>query len=178
MRKFSIASLITGILIGAIIFGGVFAFAASVTADRSTWRFLVDGKPVEVEAYIIAGSNYLKLRDVFEIADVGVWYDGSKGEVYIERDKGYDANYSGPSETATTTPTPTPTPTPSTSPTPAPSQTPTPGQNPEGSHTVYWVPNGVVYHLSMSCRSLAMSKDIRSGTIAESGKPRVCSICG
>ena len=95
MRKISIGSLIAGIIIGAIMFGGVFAVAAGVTASPSTWKFFVDGAPRNIEAYSIDGSNYLKLRDVFEIADVGVWYDGDKKEVYIERDKGYDPDYAG-----------------------------------------------------------------------------------
>jgi hypothetical protein len=43
---------------------------------------------------------------------------------------------------------------------------------------VYWVPNGEVYHLSQSCRTLSRSKTIRSGTIAQSGKPRACKVCG
>ena len=45
------------------------------------------------------------------------------------------------------------------------------------SGTVYWVPNGEVYHLSRSCRSLARSSTILSGTIQESGKPRACKNC-
>ena len=47
-----------------------------------------------------------------------------------------------------------------------------------GSGTVYWVPNGKVYHLSRSCSTLSRSKTILSGTIAQSGKPRVCERCG
>lgn len=44
--------------------------------------------------------------------------------------------------------------------------------------TVYWVDGGEVYHLSKNCRSLSRSTNIHSGTIAESGKERVCEICG
>ena len=47
-----------------------------------------------------------------------------------------------------------------------------------GAGTVYWTPNGEVYHLSSHCRTLSRSRTIYSGTVAESGKPRVCSICG
>jgi len=43
--------------------------------------------------------------------------------------------------------------------------------------TVYWVPNGEVYHSTSGCRSLARSTDIRSGTIEQSGKSRGCRIC-
>ena len=44
--------------------------------------------------------------------------------------------------------------------------------------TVYWVDNGEVYHLTKDCVSLKRSTGIHSGTIAQSGKPRVCSNCG
>ncbi len=47
-----------------------------------------------------------------------------------------------------------------------------------GSGTVYWTPSGSVYHRSRGCRSLARSKTVYSGSIASSGKPRVCKNCG
>lgn len=43
---------------------------------------------------------------------------------------------------------------------------------------VYWVESGEVYHLSKGCRTLARSKDIKSGTAAESEKERACKVCG
>ena len=45
------------------------------------------------------------------------------------------------------------------------------------SQTVYWTESGSVYHSTANCRSLARSTNIRSGTIAASGKPRGCNIC-
>lgn len=45
------------------------------------------------------------------------------------------------------------------------------------SETVYWTPNGKVYHLYRSCPSLNHSNVIETGTIEESGKPRVCHNC-
>jgi len=42
---------------------------------------------------------------------------------------------------------------------------------------VYWVQSGKVWHTTMSCSSLSRSKNILSGTIAESGKERGCNIC-
>ena len=47
-----------------------------------------------------------------------------------------------------------------------------------GEVTVYWVSNGIVFHLDKNCASLSRSKNILEGTIAESKKPRVCKICG
>ena len=45
------------------------------------------------------------------------------------------------------------------------------------SATVYWVASGEVYHSTDKCPSLARSKNIFSGTKAESGKSRPCSNC-
>ena len=43
--------------------------------------------------------------------------------------------------------------------------------------TVYWVPNGKVYHSTPNCSTLSRSKTIYSGTISESGKSRGCKRC-
>jgi len=47
----------------------------------------------------------------------------------------------------------------------------------ENSSTVYWTPDGKSYHKTKDCRSLAKSKTILSGTIAESGKSDPCNNC-
>lgn len=44
--------------------------------------------------------------------------------------------------------------------------------------TVYWTPNGKVYHKTRYCSTLARSKTIYSGTKQASGKPRICKVCG
>jgi len=47
--------------------------------------------------------------------------------------------------------------------------------------TVYWVPNGMVYHISENCSTLSRSKTILNGTpeSAKSAKKlRLCSVCG
>lgn len=43
--------------------------------------------------------------------------------------------------------------------------------------TVYWTPNGEVYHSTSSCPSLSRSKTVLYGSIAESGKSRPCKNC-
>lgn len=48
-------------------------------------------------------------------------------------------------------------------------------QNTSG--TVYWTPNGEVYHSTKDCPSLGRSKTILSGSISESGKSRPCKNC-
>lgn len=93
--------MILGAVLGAAIFGGTAAIAASITANTSEWKIFVDGKPSGITAYEINGSNYLKLRDVCAAVDCGLWYDGGKQEVYIERDKGYDPDYTGPGNVTT-----------------------------------------------------------------------------
>jgi len=71
--------------------------------------------------------------------------------------------------------TPSPTPVSAPLPTPIPTIAPTPQQ--EQASIVFWVPNGSVYHTNQDCSSLARSRDIRSGTRAESGMPRRCQRC-
>ena len=44
--------------------------------------------------------------------------------------------------------------------------------------TVYWTSGGSVYHTTDSCPTLGRSKNIQSGTVAESGKSRACKVCG
>lgn len=43
--------------------------------------------------------------------------------------------------------------------------------------TVYWTPNGEVYHSTADCPSLGRSKTIFNGSVSESGKSRPCKVC-
>lgn len=52
------------------------------------------------------------------------------------------------------------------------------GSGATNSSTVYWVSSGKVYHITKDCPSLSRSKNIKSGTISQSGKSRVCKNCG
>ena len=104
MKRTSFRSLIIGILIGAILAGGASAIASGIIAEPTKWKFFADGKPVSIEAYNIDGANYMKVRDVLELVDTGVWFDAAKFEAYIERDKKYDANYTGPRSDTSPTP--------------------------------------------------------------------------
>ena len=63
MKK-QILTMFTGLFIGAIITGGASAYAAGILAERSNHRIFVDGQEVQMEAYGIAGHNYVKLRDM------------------------------------------------------------------------------------------------------------------
>ncbi len=44
--------------------------------------------------------------------------------------------------------------------------------------TVYWTPNGEVYHLSSDCPTLSRSRTILSGSVSDSGRSRCCKVCG
>ena len=71
------ALLCTGIVLGATLFGGVAAYAADVIAERSTNTVYVDGQRVELEAYLIDGANYVKLREVGEAVGFNVYWNGA-----------------------------------------------------------------------------------------------------
>ena len=60
------------------------AYAAGIVAERSTHRVVVDGKEAQMEAYVINGSNYVKLRDIgeqvcFNVYWQGCWFRGLLG---------------------------------------------------------------------------------------------------
>ena len=82
-------SFIAGLLTGALLFGSGIAYAAELTAERSHHTVYVDGTAVELEAYTISGSNYVKLRDVGQIMDFNVYWDGTAVQIQSE------ASYTG-----------------------------------------------------------------------------------
>ena len=83
------ALVAAGVLIGSAL-GGSAAYAASgLLAERSTMPILVNGRPAQAEAYLIDGSNYLKLRDVAALADFGVTWDAASRTVCIDTTVGY-----------------------------------------------------------------------------------------
>ena len=63
MKK-QILSMLTGLLIGAMLFAPQPTQAAGVVAEPTWQPIYVDGKQVAMEAYNIAGHNYVKLRDI------------------------------------------------------------------------------------------------------------------
>jgi len=79
-------SFIAGVAAGAILFGGAAAFAAGVAAEKSSHQIFIDGEEVELDAYNIDGSNYVKLRDIGEAVGFEVYWDGA---VQIQSDRPY-----------------------------------------------------------------------------------------
>lgn len=80
---------IAGILVGTTLFGGTVAYAAGLTAERSSHKIFVDGKEVQIEAYNINGNNYCKLRDIGEAVGFNVFWDTKTNTVQVESQKPY-----------------------------------------------------------------------------------------
>ena len=71
--KREVALVASGIILGATIAAP--AAGAVLTAQLSGQKIVVDGRPVQIEAYSINGSNYAKLRDIGKAVGFAVEYD-------------------------------------------------------------------------------------------------------
>ena len=85
MKKGTV-NFVAGMLAGAVLFGGSAAYAVGVMAEKSANIVYVDGQRVELDAYQINGSNYVKLRDVAKAVNINVYWDGA---VQIDTDTPY-----------------------------------------------------------------------------------------
>ena len=65
------------------------AYAAGIMAERSHHRIIVDGKEAQMEAYVINGNNYVKLRDIGEQVGFNVYWDSDTKCVQVESEKPY-----------------------------------------------------------------------------------------
>ena len=101
--KQTVCTLLTGVFLGATLFGGAEAAAEGYLARRSEMPFFVNGSPVTVDAYLIGENNYLKLRDIAALADFGVTWSPESGAVLIDTMVGYSGEFK-PAETAATVP--------------------------------------------------------------------------
>ena len=85
--KKNLALVAAGIVIGAFLaFPTAHAAEELFTAVRSSHQFFLDGKQVQMEAYIINGNNYVKLADVGKMVGFNVYWDGA---VYMDSDAPY-----------------------------------------------------------------------------------------
>ena len=75
-----------GILCGAMLFSGATAAAAGITAEPTWQNIYVDGERVSMAAYNIAGSNYVKLRDIGQQVGFNVYWSNG---VQIDTDAPY-----------------------------------------------------------------------------------------
>ena len=89
MKKGTMFYGIVCFMLGAMVSGGGIAYAAGVMAEKSTTPFFLNGAPVEVDAYLINGNNYFKLRDIAALVDFGVTWNAASGTVGIDTMVGY-----------------------------------------------------------------------------------------
>jgi len=82
-RTQGIACVTAGIMLGAAIAGNAAQAAEMLAAQRSAQRIYVNGQQVQMEAYAIGGSNYVKLRDIGKAMGFEVGYDAASNSVYI-----------------------------------------------------------------------------------------------
>lgn len=81
------ALVASGIILGTAIVAP--AAGAVLTAQQSSQRITVDGKPVQIEAYSIGGNNYCKLCDIGRAVGFSVEYDPMTNTVSIQTDEPY-----------------------------------------------------------------------------------------
>jgi len=81
------AMVMVGVLVGSMLTGPAAHAAESyLKAYHSAQAIYLDGQQVELEAYTINGSNYVKLRDIGEAVGFNVYWDGA---VQIDSDAPY-----------------------------------------------------------------------------------------
>ena len=83
-RRKDVALMLTGAVLGASLVGG--ATAAGIIAEPTWQKIYVDGERVSMTAYNIAGSNYVKLRDIGKEVGFNVYWDNG---VQIDSDADY-----------------------------------------------------------------------------------------
>ncbi len=92
-RRKDIVLMATGIVVGMALSGQVVhAATTTLTASPSTQTFYLDGQIIQLEAYSIGSSNYVKLRDIGKAVDFGVVYDRTTNSVYINTAESYVAD--------------------------------------------------------------------------------------
>ena len=83
-RRKNVALMLTGAILGASLVGG--ATAAGVIAEPTWQKIYVDGEQVNMTAYNIGGSNFVKLRDIGKAVNFNVYWDDG---VQIDSDAEY-----------------------------------------------------------------------------------------
>lgn len=79
--------LIAGMAMGMALLSGGTALASTVlTATPSSQTFYINGRQVTMTAYLIGGSNYVRLRDIGQAVGFNVYWDGT---VQVESGKPY-----------------------------------------------------------------------------------------
>ena len=88
-----------GVLAGLALSGPAAQAADYLTARPSTQTFYINGQQTPLTAYLIGGSNYVRLRDIGRAVDFGVTYDAATNSVYIDSTQPYQADIAQPTVT-------------------------------------------------------------------------------
>ena len=65
----------------------------------TTQTFYLDGQKIDLTAYLIGGSNYIRLRDIGRAVNFGVNYDAATNSVYIAPNSPYIEEVTTPAQT-------------------------------------------------------------------------------
>ena len=98
-RRKEIALVTAGILAGIAVSGPATQAAAGLMANPSSQKFYLEDRQINLQAYEIGGSNYVKLRDIGQAVDFGVAYDAATNTVTISPDKPYETEVIPPAST-------------------------------------------------------------------------------
>ena len=78
MNRKTILTVTASALAGAMLIGPAANAATEYfKATRSNQDFFLNGQQIEMEAYMINGNNYVKLRDIGEAVGFNVYWDGA-----------------------------------------------------------------------------------------------------
>ena len=103
-------SFVVGFLTGLLVVGvTTTAYAAGIMAERSHHRVVVDGKEVQMEAYVINGNNYVKLRDMGKTVGFEVFWDSDAKCVQVKSGIPYTGEAPAKAEPDKPVPQPEPT---------------------------------------------------------------------
>lgn len=87
MKK--ILYLFIGLALGFALGSPAAQAIEGILAQRCTSPILLNGAPVEIEAYTINGHNYFKLRDIGKAVGFNVYWKSEDGTVQIETNRPY-----------------------------------------------------------------------------------------
>lgn len=97
MKK--ILYLFIGLALGFALGSPAAQAIEGILAQRCTSPILLNGVPVEIEAYTINGHNYFKLRDIGKAVGFNVYWKSEDGTVQIETNRPYTGEAPAKAET-------------------------------------------------------------------------------
>lgn len=97
MKK--ILYLFIGLALGFALSSPAAQAVEGILAQRCTSPILLNGAPVEIEAYTINGHNYFKLRDIGKVVGFNVYWKSEDGTVQIETNRPYTGEVPAKTET-------------------------------------------------------------------------------